>query len=188
MRDRIESVADILMAAAHADHHVEPEEMREIESILRGIWATDPSPVLRPVSSLEGDEVKIGGIVRELEPRDDGPELPTFLVQRLADFDPERFDVDEAVGPFLHEGADYRLNLLRLAVRVHESDGELDFAEDTFIRELGYKLGLEEAEFKDLLLEFVPDDNTSARAEPATQLEVSRSRTPLPETETSQPN
>jgi uncharacterized tellurite resistance protein B-like protein len=38
MRDRIESVGRILMAAAHADQHVEPQEVDRIEEILREIW------------------------------------------------------------------------------------------------------------------------------------------------------
>ena len=174
MRERIESVADILLAAAHADHHVEPQELERIEAILREIWAQDPSPesLVRRVASFEEgealppDEVtRIGGILRELEPRED---LPAHLVQRLADFDPGAFSMDEAVGPFLHESAPFKRRLLEMAVSVHESDGELDFAEDTFVRELGYKLGLEEAEFRDLLLEvFEPREEAAGAPAPA---------------------
>ena len=161
MRDRIEAIGDILLAAAHADHHVEAQEIDRIEEILRSIWrgeVASPQALVEQVAHLgEGERLapeeveRIGGMLGRLQPSD---ELPADLVQRLADFDPTRFDMDEAVGPFLAEPHATKRKLLELAYSVHESDGELDFAEDTFIRELGYKLGLSLDEFRDLVLEF----------------------------------
>ncbi len=161
MRDRIEAIGDILLAAAHADHHVEAQEIDRIEEILRSIWrgeVASPRALVEQVAHLgEGERLapeeveRIGGMLGRLQPSD---ELPADLVQRLADFDPTRFDMDEAVGPFLAEPHATKRKLLELAYSVHESDGELDFAEDTFIRELGYKLGLSLDEFRDLVLEF----------------------------------
>src|SRR5687768_5496153 len=168
MRERIEQVGDILLAAAHEDHHIEAAEIDKIEEILRGIWRQEPSPdslVRRVTEFREGDTIdaeemaRLGSVLRDLQPRE---ELPAALVQRLADFDPARFDIDEAVAPFLHEPYEFKRKLLELAVTVHESDGELDFAEDTFIRELGYKLGLELHQFQDLLLEFIASDESKA--------------------------
>ena len=110
MRERIEQVGDILLAAAHADHHVEAAEIDKIEAILKSIWRQEPSPdslVRRVTEFREGDAVdagemaRLGSMLRDLQPR--GEELPASLVQRLADFDASRFDIDEAVGPFLHE-------------------------------------------------------------------------------------
>ncbi|MBX3749231.1 MAG: TerB family tellurite resistance protein [Opitutaceae bacterium] len=164
MRDRIEAIGDILLAAAHADHHVEAQEIDRIEEILRSIWrgeVASPRALVEQVAHLgEGERLapeeveRIGGMLGRLQPSD---ELPADLVQRLADFDPTRFDMDEAVGPFLAEPHATKRKLLELAYSVHESDGELDFAEDTFIRELGYKLGLSLDEFRDLVLEFEAD-------------------------------
>lgn len=162
MRDRIEAVGDILLAAAHADHHVEAQEIDRIEEILKKIWRDGaPAEALarkvvqpQPGEALGDEDAKtIGDRLKALEPHGD---LPPHLVQRLADFDPGSFDIDEAVGPFLHEPVEVKRRLLELAVSVHEADGELDFAEDTFVRELGFKLGLDLAQFRDLLLEVLP--------------------------------
>jgi uncharacterized tellurite resistance protein B-like protein len=178
MRERIEQVGDILLAAAHADHHVEAAEIDRIEQILKEIWRQQPTPdaeVRRVAQFKEGETIdaeemaRLGNMLRDLQPKE---ELPATLVQRLADFDPARFDIDEAVGPFLHESVEFKRNLLQLAVSVHEADGELDFAEDTFIRELGFKLGLEMKQFQDLLLEFVPDLGASGSRDLASNLQT----------------
>ncbi len=161
MRDRIEALGDILLAAAHADHHVEAQEIDKIEEILTTIWRADASAeaVVKRVADLKPGEAdaaeleQLAARMKALEPKNS---LPSELMQRLADFDPGRFDIDEAVGPFLHEPVEVKRRLLELAVSVHEADGELDFAEDTFIRELGFKLGLDLSQFGDLLLEFLP--------------------------------
>ena len=156
MRDRVHAVADLLVAAAHADHRIEVEEIDRIEEILKGIGTGD---------------------------------LPAGLRQRMDDFDPDGFDMNEAVGPFLTESSGFKRKLLELVVSVHESDGELDFHEDTFVRELGYKLGLAEDEYCDLCLEFLPEDASSTPAPPpppaAPRIEPPRDLTPhieFPET------
>ena len=72
--------------------------------------------------------------------------------------------MDEAVGPFLAESPEFKRKLLEFAVSVHESDGELDFLEDTFVRELGFKLGLQEDDYKDLCLEFLPNGTNASES------------------------
>ena len=146
----------MLLAAAHADRHVEPEEMERIEGILAEILGQGASnaDLVGKVTSDPGDLApadveRIGGMLRGMAT--DG-ELPPQLVQYLADFDPDRFDMDRAVGPFLREPVEFKRRLLEFAVAVHESDGELDFAEDTFVRELAFKLGVPEDAYADLLL------------------------------------
>lgn len=123
MRDRIEAVGFILMAAAHADTHVEAPEVDRIEEILETLW---------------------------------GEALPDWLTRKLSDFDPGAFDMDAAVRPFLGETEDDKRRLLEMAVSVHDSDGELDYREDAFVKQLGEKLGLELARYADLLLEVLP--------------------------------
>ncbi len=186
MRDRIEQVGDILLAAAHADHHVEAAEIDKIEEILKEIWRAEAPPeqeVRRVAEFRQGESVdagelaRLGSMLRDLQPRE---ELPAALQQRLADFDPASFDMDEAVGPFRPDSVEVKRRLLELAVAVHESDGELDFAEDTFIRELGYKLGLQLEQFNDLLLEFLPGDAADAAKAPPAAVTTAE-RPPLPE-------
>ena len=138
MRSRILPVADLLMAAAHADRHMEVEEIDRIEALL----------------------------ARILEPEASGPvSLPSQLRQHMEDFRPEDFSMEATVGPFLHEDTAFKRKLLEMVVSIHESDGELDFLEDTFVRELGFKLGLADEEYADLCLRFLEDEGEEDMAD-----------------------
>ncbi|MBL4844363.1 MAG: TerB family tellurite resistance protein [Planctomycetes bacterium] len=130
MRTRILPVADLLMAAAHADRHMEVEEIDRIEALLGRIW----------------------------DPKDPPQSLPSEIRQHMEEFRPDTFSMEATVGPFLHEDAGFKRKLLEMVVSIHESDGELDFLEDTFVRELGFKLGLQDDEYADLCLRFMDDD------------------------------
>ena len=138
MRTRILPVADLLMAAAHADRHMEVEEIDRIEALL----------------------------ARILEPGATGSvSLPSHLRQHMEDFRPEDFSMETTVGPFLHEDTAFKRKLLEMVVSIHESDGELDFLEDTFVRELGFKLGLADDEYADLCLRFLEEEGEEDQAD-----------------------
>src|SRR5687768_4143656 len=67
MRERIEQVGDILLAAAHADHHVEAAEIDRIEQILKEIWREQPTPdaeVRRVAQFREGETVDADEMAR----------------------------------------------------------------------------------------------------------------------------
>ena len=125
MRDRVEALGRILFAAAQADGHVEAQEVDSILALLESEWAN---------KGLEG-------------------KLPPDLIDGLSTLDVNTVTMSDLARPFRDDSEAARRQLLELVVRVHESDGELDYEEDTFVRELGLALGLAEAQFKDLLLE-----------------------------------
>jgi uncharacterized tellurite resistance protein B-like protein len=128
MRDRIQAVARILLAAAHADQHVEASELDKIREILTTLWA-------------EGGKDPV----------------PAKVFADLDTFDAAKADLNELAKPFKNASAKDKRRILELTVSVHDADGELDYAEDTFVGRLGLALGLTVEQFNDLLLEILPD-------------------------------
>ena len=69
-------------------------------------------------------------------------ELPKEVDARIASFDPKKFDLKKAVAPFRRDPEDERRKLLFLVSAVNESDDEIDFAEDEYLRALATELAL----------------------------------------------
>ena len=72
--------------------------------------------------------------------------LPEGLEQRIAEFDPQRFDLASAAADFHADPPMSRRRLLELIAYVTLSDGALVDAEDAFIRQLGTALDLAETD------------------------------------------
>jgi uncharacterized tellurite resistance protein B-like protein len=68
--------------------------------------------------------------------------LTAEIDKRIAAFDPKKFDVVKAAAPFRADPEDDRRKLLFLVSAVNESDEEIDFAEDDYLRALASALGL----------------------------------------------
>lgn len=83
----------------------------------------------------ERDEVR--ALLEEL-----AGELPVDVEVRLTAFDPATFDLEKSAAPFRDDTEDERKKLLLLVSAVNESDEEIDFSEDEYLRELGKALGL----------------------------------------------
>jgi hypothetical protein len=80
------------------------------------------------VRELLGD-LSPGGLTPEIE-------------ARLAAFDPKRFDLKATAREFAGDSIDDRRRLMFLVAAIHESDEELDLAEDDFLRELATALAM----------------------------------------------
>ena len=128
-RARIEAEGRVLFAAAQADGHVEPAEVERIRAILASEWHD-------------------AGL---------GEHLPEDVMTTLLAFDAKTTSIEDLARPFEDSHSLVRRNLLDLVVKVHEADGELDYEEDTFVRELGLALGLPLDQFQDLLLEIIDE-------------------------------
>jgi uncharacterized membrane protein YebE (DUF533 family) len=89
----------------------------------------------REVRDAERDEIR--ALLEDL-----AGELPTEVELRLASFDPDAFDVTAAAKAFASDSEDDRKKLLFLASAVIESDDEIDFAEDDYLRALAKALAL----------------------------------------------
>jgi tellurite resistance protein len=104
---------------------------------------------------LEGEEkAAVKRMLREIL---EAPTLPMDLDFRVDEFDPKRFDRAATVAKFAGDPKDLKQRLLELLAAVHASDGEIDFAEDAQLRELGAGLGLAPEDFQDLVVEVVEE-------------------------------
>src|SRR5258708_29442 len=77
---------------------------------------------------------------------------------RIATFDPKRFDLAAAAKPFEADSQDERRKLLFLVSAVNESDDEIDFAEDEYLRALAKELGLPASALQGLTVDVEAED------------------------------
>jgi uncharacterized tellurite resistance protein B-like protein len=80
-------------------------------------------------------------------------ELPTEVEMKIASFDPESFDLKASAAPFKADSEDDRKKLLYLVSAVNESDDEIDFAEDDYLRALADALVLPKSALDGLTVE-----------------------------------
>ena len=89
----------------------------------------------REVRDAERDEIR--ALLEDL-----AGELPTDIELHIAKFDPDTFDVATTAKAFASDSEDDCKKLLFLASAVIESDDEIDFAEDDYLRALAKALAL----------------------------------------------
>lgn len=94
----------------------------------------------------ERDEVR--ALLEEL-----AGELPTDVEMKIAQFNPATFSLQASASAFRSDSEDDRKKLLYLVSAVNESDEEIDFAEDEYLRDLGAALGLPASALKGLTVE-----------------------------------
>ena len=83
-----------------------------------------------------------------------GDELPIEVEARVANFEPEDFELEEVAAAFEDDPATGKRVLLELVAAVFDADGEVDFAEDDYLRHLANALGMEASEYEDLVIEY----------------------------------
>ena len=104
---------------------------------------------------LEGDEkTAVRRLLREIL---DVESLPMDLDFRIQEFDPKAFDRAGALAAFAADSPELKKLLLELVAAVHAADGEIDFAEDAHLRQVGEGLGLPADSFKDLVVDIVEE-------------------------------
>jgi uncharacterized tellurite resistance protein B-like protein len=105
---------------------------------------------------LEGSEDEA---VRKLLAKIVGAEkLPVEIEARIANFEPDDFDLDASAAAFESTDDVGKRKLLELVAAVFDSDGEVDFAEDDYLRHLAGALGMDEAEWTDLAIQYDVED------------------------------
>ena len=100
----------------------------------------------------ERDEVR--ALLEEL-----AGELPTEVELRLTSFDPAKLDLEAAAAPFRGDTEDERKKLLYLVTAVNESDEEIDFSEDEYLRKLAKALGLPSQALEGLTMEIEQEED-----------------------------
>ena len=83
-----------------------------------------------------------------------GAELPSEIEARVDLFNPKSFEVAKTCKVFLSDSEDDRRKLLHLITAVHESDEELDFAEDDYVRAVADALQLPEETLTGIAVDF----------------------------------
>lgn len=82
------------------------------------------------------------------------PELPPELEQRIATFDPARFDLAAAARDFASDPPMNRRRLLELVAQLCMCDGELDLEEDEYLHALARALEMRPSEYEDIVLDY----------------------------------
>ncbi len=122
--DRIDDIADLLLGAAYADEHLHDREKRQIATLLAKLLDVDVDA------------------------------LPEGLTRRIEMFEPGEFDLNECASGF-REGSDQdKRELLELVAAVHDSDEELDLAEDEFLRAVAEAIDVGEEALTGLALDY----------------------------------
>ncbi len=80
--------------------------------------------------------------------------LPAHVDERIERFDIDTFDLGAAAKAFLEDPPMQKRRLLELVTQLVHADGELDLLEDEFVRSLASHLGMEPAEYEDLVLDY----------------------------------
>lgn len=119
-----------------------PDRLVPLCDLLLGAAHADRRFVAR-----ERDEVR--GMLADLT----GGTLPPEVEDRIAKFDPARFDVTTTAAEFRRDPIDDRRRLLFLVAAVHDADGELDFAEDEYLRTLADALDLPKSALEGLTID-----------------------------------
>lgn len=83
-----------------------------------------------------------------------GDALPIQIEARIENFTPSGFDLKATAKEFEADPAVKKRKLLELVAAVFDADGEVDFAEDDYLRELATALGMEASEYDDLVIEY----------------------------------
>ncbi len=84
--------------------------------------------------------------------------LPIEIEARIENFEAKDFDLAEAAKAFESIEDLGKRKLLELVAAVFDADGEVDFAEDDYLRALAEALGMEESEWNDLALQYDVED------------------------------
>ena len=84
--------------------------------------------------------------------------LTPALEQRIAKFDPKKFELAKTAALFHDDPEDDRRRILFLVAAIHDADDEIDFAEDEYLRALAKALGLPDAALAGLTLDVETDE------------------------------
>ena len=96
--------------------------------------------------------------VREMLADLSGTKLTQDLEDRIAKFDPKKFDLAKVAGDFKTDPEDDRKRVLFLVAAINDADEEVDFAEDEYLRALSKALGLPDSALEGLTIDVEIED------------------------------
>ena len=124
-----------------------PDRLSPLCDLLLGAAYADDVFVNR-----EREEVQ--GMLEDLA----GGTLPPELADRIALFDPKKFDLTKTAAAFVDDPEDDRKRVLFLVAAINEADDEIDFAEDDYLRALCKALKLPDAALTGMTIDVEIED------------------------------
>lgn len=124
VRDRILVITDLFLGALWADDEFSEDEQKAVRKLL---------------ADLLGDGEAV---------------LPEAVEERIAEFDPLKFDLEAAAVDFASDPLMAKKRLMELVGKLVKADGVVDPREDEYLRRLGECLGVEPADYSDLVLDY----------------------------------
>jgi uncharacterized tellurite resistance protein B-like protein len=124
VRDRILVLTDLFLGALWADDEFSEDEQQAVRKLLGDLLILPPNELPEPVES------------------------------RIREFDPLKFDIDAAASDFAADPPMAKRRLLELVGKMVDADGVVDMQEDEYLRRLASALGMEYAEYSDLVLDY----------------------------------
>jgi putative colanic acid biosynthesis UDP-glucose lipid carrier transferase len=95
------------------------------------------------------EQASVRGLLCQLIGRD---ELPETLDKQLTEFDPQRFDLQQAIEDFHSRAHTSARRMLELTRKVCDADGTVDIREDNYMVGLALALSLSPPEYRDLVV------------------------------------
>jgi putative colanic acid biosynthesis UDP-glucose lipid carrier transferase len=95
------------------------------------------------------EQATVRGLLCQLVGRQ---ELPDALAAQLAEFDPQRFDLQQAIEDFRGHAHTSPRRMLELTRKVCDADGTVDIREDNYMVALALALSLTPASYRDLVV------------------------------------
>lgn len=114
-----------------------------ITDLLLGAAYADKQLQGKELDAIRGMLVKLLGVKN----------LPQAQADRITSFNPAKFDITAATAKLKFESAETKRKIIELVASVSDSDEELDFAEDAYLRKVATGLGLSDDDIKDLTIE-----------------------------------
>ncbi len=154
VRDRILILTDLFMGALWADDEFSLDEQKAVRELLADLLLVTPTT------------------------------LPEQVEARIVEFDPLAFDLDAAASDFAADPPMAKRRLLELVGRMVDADGVVDMKEDEYLRKLAAQLGMDYAEYSDLVLDYEIDELRESfeqlRVPPPPMVVAGRSSRPPP--------
>jgi len=97
----------------------------------------------------EAEQASVRGLLCQLIGR---TELPAQLEQHLQEFDPQRFDLPQAIADFQERAHTSPRRMLELTRKVCDADGRIDIREDNYMVALALALSLAPTEYRGLVV------------------------------------
>ena len=105
---------------------------------------------------LEGHEIEaIGNLIAKVLGEE---KVPAAQEARFKEFNPAKFDLEEAGGSLSSLSQDDKIKVLDLIASVNEADDVIDMDEDAYLRKVALAMGLSDGDIEGMTIEILEGD------------------------------